>query len=63
MPPEHEMIKFFRYKHLPNQLQEISRKFFVLAKEMDTNLPHGTEKDQFFRKLLEAKDCAVRANL
>ncbi len=34
-----------------------------LAREMDESLPDGAEKSAGLRKLLEAKDCAVRAAL
>ena len=34
-----------------------------LAKAMDDSLPDGPEKSAGLRKLLEAKDCLVRAKL
>lgn len=63
MRPDHPMLKYFNYDHLPEQLQLTSRPFHVLAKSMDKALPDGDQKDKFFQKLLEAKDCAVRAQL
>ena len=55
--------RFFAYAHLPESLQEISKPIGELAKLMDTVLPDGAEKSTGMRKLLEAKDCFVRANL
>ncbi|MEM8271221.1 hypothetical protein Q4R99_19595 [Morganella morganii] len=34
-----------------------------LAEQMDEQLPDGAEKSAGLRKLLEAKDCLVRAKL
>lgn len=55
--------KFFTYAHLPENLQEVSRPLSDLAKLMDEMLPDGAEKSAGMRKLLEAKDCFVRARL
>lgn len=54
-------IKFFQYKHLPKKLQEISKPVCDLANQMEDILPDGPEKSAGMRKLLEAKDCFVRA--
>ena len=56
-------IKYFSYEHLPAKLQEISKSLGELAKLMEENLPDGAEKSAGMRKLLEAKDCFVRAKL
>jgi hypothetical protein len=53
----------FGYSHLPEQLQRISAPFAELAGEMLNLLPDGPELSAGLRKLLEAKDCAVRAAL
>lgn len=55
------LIQFFRFYHLPQRLQGTSSKFADLALELDANLPDNEEKRMALRKLLEAKDCAVRA--
>lgn len=55
--------RFFEYGHLPEQLQKISKPIGELAKYMDAELPDSAEKSAGMRKLLEAKDCFVRANL
>jgi hypothetical protein len=56
-------FKFFAYEHLPAKLQEVSKPVFDLAKLMEETLPDGPEKSAGMRKLLEAKDCFVRAKL
>lgn len=57
------IMKYFEYSHLPDHLQDISKPIGELAKEMDRKLPDGPEKSAGLRKLLEAKDCMVRAKL
>jgi len=57
------LLQFFEYKHLPDHLQEISRPFEELAKQLVDTLPANPETTTALRKLLEAKDCAVRAKL
>ena len=56
-------IKYFTYAHLPPHLQGISKPMHELAHYMEQILPDGPEKSAGMRKLLEAKDCFVRANL
>ena len=55
--------KYFVFAHLPTHLQEVSKPLAELAKLMDETLPDGSEKSIGMRKLLEAKDCFVRAAL
>ncbi len=57
------IMKHFQYGHLPENLQVISKPIGDMAAEMDANLPDGAEKSAGLRKLLEAKDCFVRAAL
>lgn len=57
------IMKYFEYAHLPPHLQEVSKPIGELAKLMDDQLPDGPEKSAGLRKLLEAKDCLVRAKL
>ena len=57
------MLQFFEYKHLPKELQAISVHFYELAFLICNNLPSNLERTVALRKLLEAKDCAVRAKL
>jgi hypothetical protein len=58
-----QIMKYFEYAHLPPHLQEVSKPIGELAKLMDEQLPDGPEKSAGLRKLLEAKDCLVRAKL
>lgn len=57
------IMKFFKYDHLPEKLRTVSKVFSVLAWDIEDNLPSGPEKSVALRKLLEAKDAAVRAAL
>ncbi len=59
----HPLLKFFRYSHLPPILQAASKPFHAVATQMDEALPDSSEKSAGLRKLLEAKDCFVRAAL
>ena len=61
--PEDRMLKWFEYKHLPQALQLTSRPFCELAKQMCHDIELGPERTVALRKLLEAKDAAVRAKL
>ena len=56
-------IQYFEYEHLPENLQRVSKLFYWLAHEIEDTLPDGPEKSAGMRKLLEAKDCFVRASL
>lgn len=58
-----KLLQFFEYQHLPVYLQEISKPFYQLAHKMLEILPSNAESTVSMRKLLEAKDCAVRAKL
>jgi hypothetical protein len=60
---DYPILRYFEYAHLPPRLQEISRPFCELAQRMATELVAGPEVSAGLRKLLEAKDCAVRAAL
>jgi hypothetical protein len=61
--PADRMLQFFAYEHLPAHLQAVSRPFGELAREIVATLPSNAERTAGLRKLLEAKDCAVRALL
>ena len=56
-------MKFFDYEHLPEKLQAVSKPIGDLARKMNEELPDSAEKSAGLRKLLEAKDCLVRAAL
>lgn len=55
------LLQFFAYEHLPPNLRDISKPFCELAFKMSLALPENPESTTMLRKLLEAKDCAVRA--
>lgn len=57
------LLQFFAYAHLPPHLQEHSKPFADLAQHIVDTLPANPERTVALRKLLEAKDCAVRARL
>lgn len=61
-PSTEAILKFFEYEHLPAHLQEVSRPFCELARDMAARFD-GPELTTGLRKLLEAKDCIVRAAL
>jgi hypothetical protein len=56
-------LQFFDYEHLPKELKMVSQPFRVLAISLIETLPRNPERTTALRKLLEAKDCAVRAKL
>lgn len=63
-PQAHDyLLQFFAYDHLPAHLKEVSQPFKVLAVMIIETLPVNPERSMALRKLLEAKDCAVRAQL
>jgi len=59
----HYLLQYFEYKHLPEDLQNISKLFYDLAEDLIEKLPSNPETTVFLRKLLESKDCAVRASI
>lgn len=58
------IMKYFKFSHLPEHLQKISKPFGELATLVDTlEVSDPAEKATALRKLLEAKDAAVRCVL
>ncbi|PDT77145.1 hypothetical protein [Bradyrhizobium sp. C9] len=57
------LLQFFAYEHLPPHLQSVSKPFGDMARKLAAELPANPESTTALRKLLEAKDCAVRAVL
>lgn len=57
------IMQHFKYSHLSDRLQTVSQPICDLAAQMDATVPDGPEKSAGLRKLLEAKDCLVRAAL
>jgi hypothetical protein len=72
-----QILQFFKYTHLPPHLQTVSKPFCELAHAIVAGdngpesgtvtfgppLPRNAERTVALRKLLEAKDAAVRALL
>jgi len=63
VPEANPIMKYFAFAHLPKHLQAASKHFCDIAMQMDVSIPEGPEKEAGMRKLLEAKDCMVRASL
>jgi hypothetical protein len=57
------IMQFFAYDHLPPNLRTVSSRFTVLAQDIVRELPRNPERTVALRKLLEAKDAAVRARI
>lgn len=57
------IMQYFTYEHLPPHLQFVSAPFAKLAQTIVLELPRNPERTVALRKLLEAKDAAVRARL
>jgi len=62
-PSVTHLLQFFTYAHLPEHLRAVSRPYAELAHQMAGRLPGNPETTVALRKLLESKDCAVRAVL
>lgn len=74
-PSVEHILQYFKYDHLPGHLQGVSKHFHWLAYALVGRAPvrDGSNHQQFklsgpeltvaLRKLLEAKDAAVRAAL
>lgn len=61
--PSQAILRFFQVGHLPVKLQAVAEPFCKLAQHIEDSAPAGPEKTTCLRKLLEAKDCAVRASV
>lgn len=57
------LARYFDHGHLREDLRPISASVAVLAEQVIATLPDGPELTAGLRKLLEAKDCFVRAAL
>lgn len=63
MTSEERMLKWFAYDHLPDHLKSVSKPFSDLAESIVNAIDPGPERTVALRKLLEAKDAAVRASV
>lgn len=57
------ILQFFEFEHLREDLKGVSQPFASLAAHVVAVLPRNPERTVALRKLLEAKDSAVRAKL
>jgi hypothetical protein len=60
--PDH-ILQFFTWEHLPLELQAVSMPFATMAQWIVKTLPRNPERTVALRKLIEAKDAAVRARV
>lgn len=64
LSPSQALLAYFAHEHLPEgPLRTVSSIMANHARYLDAVLPDGPEKTTGLRKLLEAKDCMVRAAL
>lgn len=63
MTPTEMILRYFKYDHLPAGLQVVSKPFCEMAESIAAGGTSGPETTTGLRKLLEAKDCIVRAHL
>ena len=62
-PATQHIMRFFDYEHLDQPRRYYAAECAGLAEDMVEQLPDGPELTAGLRKLLEAKDCFVRASL
>jgi hypothetical protein len=60
MTTDEPLLRWFAYAHLPPDLQAASRPFCELAESVVQTHVRSAERTVALRKLLEAKDAAVR---
>lgn len=60
---KYPILRHFQYQQLPLHLQAISAPICNMALHMAKTLPQSAETAAGLRKLLEAKDCLVRAEI
>lgn len=61
-PSVEEKLQYFRYEHLPEDLQEVSGLCYNLAMELLDVLENDDPQLSLgLQKLIEAKDCFVRS--
>ncbi len=58
-----QILGFFDCEHLPPHLKAVSSPLRDIAHQMTERLPPSAELSAGLRKLLEARDCFVRAAL
>ena len=58
---DHYLLQFFETEHMPDGLTTISQPFFDLANAINRSLDDNQEKTICLRKLMEARDSALRS--
>lgn len=58
-----DLKQFFTFNHLPEHLRKVSAPFCALAEHVINTIHPNPERTVALRKLLEAKDAAVRAEI
>ena len=61
--PVPEIMRFFDYEHLPDDLQRVSKPFALMARHVEDMFPPSDERAVCLRKILDAKDAAVRCRV
>lgn len=62
MTPQHPLMRWLDSSHIQDdELGFMVEQFEHVARQVDTNVPDGSEKTTAIRKLIEAKDAACRA--
>ena len=56
-----KFLQFFQSDHLPPEYRMIGELFGQMAEESAEKLPQNSESTMCMRKLLEARDCAMRS--
>ena len=62
-PTIQDFAQWFDYDHLPEHLKPFSQQCYDLAANMISDLPDSPQLSLGLQKLLEAKDCFVRASV
>ncbi len=64
MNHENQIMRWFDSSHLDSEgMRRVSMEIEIVAEKMAAHLPHCAETTAGLRKLLEAKDCFVRAQI
>ena len=63
LSPATRLLKWFKRDKPRPELEDIYDEYYCLANWLITHIPEGPEKTTAMRKLLESKDCSVRARL
>jgi hypothetical protein len=62
-PSTQALLRYFAFDHLSPLQRKVSEPFGILAMQLANTLPPIPETTVAVRKLLEAKDAAVRSSL